>query len=143
MYNSKTEIAVLQTASAIGASANGDALKYRKPFSEALIMLDVTVAASTAADTLNVFIDVSPDGGTTWVNVGHFTEVVGDGGAVKHIMALNADNPGATAVFNVTSDAAAGATRQIGITDRMRARSVIVDDSSSAAFTFTVKAFLK
>jgi len=143
MYSNKTQIATLQSASAIGADANGTALKYDKPFSEALIMLDVTVAASTAADTLNVFIDVSPDGGTTWINVGHFTEVVGDGGAVKHIMALNADNPGATAVFDVIADAAAGATRQIGISDRMRARSVIVDDSASAAFTFDVIAFLK
>ena len=143
MYSSKTQVVTLQTASAIGASATASAVKYDKPFSEALIMLDVTVAASTVADTLNVHIDVSPDGGTTWLNVGTFTEVLGNGGAKKYVMALNMDNPGATAVFDVSSDAAAGATRQIGITDRVRSRAVIVDDSASAAFTFTVKAFLK
>lgn len=107
---------------------------------EAMILLDVTAAATTSGHTLDVYIDTSPDGGTTWVNIGHFTQVLGDGGAKKFAMALRGDNPGASAVVDATSDAAAGVTRQWGICDRLRARGIV---NSGGAFTYSVKALLK
>jgi hypothetical protein len=142
----KTQIATLRASAAqAGAgTVNGTPVKFQHPFREAMILLDVTAAATEADDTLDVYIDTSPDGGTTWINVGHFTQVLGNGGAKKFVMALRADNPGTSAVTNVTSDAAAGATRQYGIADRLRYRGVVVDPTgSNASFTYAVTAFLK
>jgi hypothetical protein len=56
-------------------------------------------------------------------------------------MALNPNNAGASAVVDVTADAAAGVTRQYGICDRLRSRSVIA--GGTASFTYAVIAFLK
>ena len=141
----KTAIEILRASTEQTAGTDTkDGVKLQRVFTEALITLDVTAAATEVDDTLDVYIDVSPDGGTTWLNVGHFTQVLGNGGAKKYVMALRADNPGATAVFDVTADAAAGATRQVGIADRLRARGVVVDaGGSAAAFTYSVKAFFK
>ncbi len=141
----KTAIKTLRASGAqLVGTETGAEVKLQKVFKEALILLDVTAAATAVDDTLDVYIDVSPDGGTTWVNVGHFTQVLGNGGTKKYVMALLADNPGASAVFDVTSDASAGATRQIGIADRLRMRGVVVDPSGAdASFTYAVKAFLK
>ena len=141
---SKTQIATLRASAQVATATTetGSEVKMQKPFTEALVLLDVTDANTAVADTLDVYIDVSPDGGTTWINVGHFTQVLGNGGAKKYVMALRADNPGATAVFDVTSDANAGATRQIGIADRIRYRGVTVEDTG-VDFTYSVTAFLK
>lgn len=142
----KTAIETLRSSATVATAKTdtGTALKMQRVFTEALILLDVTAAATDANDTLDVYIDVSPDGGTTWVNVGHFTQVLGNGGAKKFVMALRSDNPGASAVFDVTSNASAGATRQIGIADRIRYRGVTVDPTgSNLSFTYSVTAFLK
>ena len=124
------------TGSAVVYGASGSGAAFR----EALVLLNVTAAATASGDTLDVYIDVSPDGGTTWFNVGHFAQILGNGGAVKKVMALRADNPGTSATIDVTSDCAAGVTRQYGICDRMRYRGVV---STSGVFTYAVTAMLK
>lgn len=142
----KTAIETLRASATVATATTqtGTAVKMQRVFTEALILLDVTAAATEADDTLDVYIDVSPDGGSTWVNVGHFTQVLGNGGTKKFVMALRSDNPGASAVFDVTSDASAGATRQIGIADRIRYRGVTVDPTgTNVSFTYSVTAFLK
>lgn len=140
-----TEIATLRASGAqtVG-TVTGDEVKFQRVYKQALILLDVTAAATEVDDTLDVYIDVSPDGGTTWINVGRFTQVLGNGGAKKFVMALTGDNAGASAVFDVTSNAAAGATRQLGIADRIRYRGVVTDPTgANGSFTYAVKAFLK
>lgn len=140
---SRTQIVTLANAvTQAGAASNisQTASVFREVFREATILLNVTSASTLVGDTLDVFIDSSPDAGITWFNVGHFTQVLGNGGAVKHIMSLRADNPGATAVVSVTADAVAGATRQFGINDRLRPRHTTVGTGS---FTYSVVAFLK
>ncbi len=118
--------------------------KFNQPWKELMVQLDVTAAATDATDTLDVYIDMSIDGGTRWNNLIHFTQVLGNGGAKTFVAVIKNDNPGASAVFATTSDAAAGATRQIGFGDRIRVRSVSVDASTqNVSFTFSVKAFLK
>ena len=115
---------------------------YNAPAKEALVVLNVTAAAAAANDTLDVYIDITPDGGTTWLNVGHFTQVLGNGSAKKYVMALNSSNAGASAITDVTSDAAAGATRQYGIGTGMRYRGVTVS-GTAVAFTYSVSAYIK
>lgn len=51
----------------------------------ATFFLDVLAAASAAADTLDVYIQSSPDDGTTWDDFVHFTQVLGNGGAKQFL----------------------------------------------------------
>lgn len=113
-------------------------------FNELQAILDVTAAATDAGDTLDVYIDTSFDAGLTWVNVIHFTQVLGNGGAKQYVGVIKADNPGATAVYATSADAAAGATRQVGFGDRISYRAAGVNTSTvNNSFTFSLKAHLK
>jgi hypothetical protein len=139
------KIAVLRAAAAQAAAGTltGDAVVLDQKFDQLIAQLIVSAAATDAGDTLDVYIDTSFDGGTTWVNIGHFTQVLGNGGAKTFVLAIKNDNPGASAVYDVTSNAAAGATRQIGFGDRLRYRGVMVDADVDGSFTYEVKALLK
>jgi len=48
-------------------------------------LLNVTAAATAAGDTLDVYVQASCDGGTTWDDFVHFTQVLGNGGAKKYL----------------------------------------------------------
>lgn len=125
-----------------GASTvTGTGKTFNNAWREATIFLNVTAAAAGVGDTFDGFVDTSPDGGTTWYNIGHFTQVLGNGGAKQFVMSLRADNPGTSAVVAVTADAAAGATRQFGINDRLRGRYTTA--GGTAVFTFSMLAYLK
>lgn len=111
--------------------------KYRQ-LQAALV---VTAAATAAGDTLDVYIDTSPDGGTTLFNVVHFTQVLGNGGVKKFVATLDPGSPG-TAVIAVGADAAAGVVRPSMFCDWMQVRYTIVN-GSAPSFTFAVLAFGK
>lgn len=107
------------------------------------ILLNVTAAAAAAGDTLDVYIDTSIDGGTSIVNVAHFTQVLGNGGAKKFYATLDPSNPG-TAVIAVGSDCAAGVVRPSFFGDWMQVRYTIVDGGAHGqSFTFAVTAYGK
>lgn len=105
-----------------------------------MIMLDVQSAANAAGDKLDVYIDVSPDNGTTWANLLRFPQVLGNGGA-KKFWSFIAPSTGETTTFDVTTDAAAGVVRQLGTTDSLRARVVITGTTPS--FSAQVLGFFK
>jgi hypothetical protein len=122
----------------------GTGYKLQQAWKELLVQLDVTAAATDVGDTLDVYVDMSIDDGSKWNNLIHFTQVLGNGGAKTFAACIKNDNPGASAVFATTSDAAAGATRQIGFGDRLRYRAVTVDaGTQNVSFTYSLKAFLK
>lgn len=130
-------------AQAAAGTVTGDAVALGRAYRELVVQLAVSDAATDAADTLDVYVDTSFDGGTTWVNIGHFTQVLGNGGAKTHVMSFCNANPGASAVEDASSDAAAGATRQIGFSDQLRYRGVMVDADANGSFTYGVTAYLK
>lgn len=130
------------SAAQTAGTVNGTGVSLDRPFSRAEVTLVVSAAKTAAGDTLDVYVDKSLDGGTTWFNIGHFTQVLGNGGAKKFTMSFAQDNPGATAVIDSTSDAAAGATRQSGIGSMLRVRGTVVE-TSDASFTWEAKALLK
>lgn len=51
----------------------------------AVLLLTVSAAATAAGDLLDVYVQQSPDGGTTWDDFIHFTQVLGNGGAKKFV----------------------------------------------------------
>jgi len=48
--------------------------------------LDITAAATQVADKLDVYVQHSWDGGTTWDDFAHATQADGNGGAVSYLM---------------------------------------------------------
>jgi hypothetical protein len=125
------------------AGTNGSTIAV-DPWDYALLVFDQTVAATDVGDTCDVYVDVSPDGGTTWLNAAHFTQRLGNGtDAQRDYAVLYANTPG-TAIVVATADAAATAVRPTLRGTAMRARWVIVDaGTDNASFTFSVKAYLQ
>lgn len=118
--------------------------KLQQPWKEMVVVLDVTAAATDVGDTLDAYIDTSFDGGVSFVNIGHFTQVLGNGGAKKFIMSFKSAPIAASNCVAFGSDQAASAALQIGFGDRLRARIVTVDASTqNVSFTYSIKAFLK
>lgn len=104
-----------------------------------IFFLDVTAAATDVDDTLDVYIDWSLDD-TRWFNGAHFTQVLGNGGAVSFYTTFVIQ--GADADVAVTADAAANVTRGTMLAPYIRGRYVIVDPGAGAAsFTFRLTGY--
>jgi hypothetical protein len=137
------ETITLAASAARTASANGTTVHVASGRSRYVVLLSIADASLTAAaDTLDVYVDLSPDGGTTWVNAIHFTQRAGDAsGAAKEVAILDSASAAAT-VTNVTSDAASGAVRPYVFGNAIRARWAIVDSGDhNSSHTFGVSAF--
>lgn len=130
---------------ATATTDTGTAVKLQDAFRELIVTLTVSAAATDVDDTLDVYVDTSFDGGTTWINIGHFTQVLGNGGAKKYQMAwANSAPPAAANSVDVSADQAEGASIQRGFGDNLRYRGVTVDPSgTNIAITYAVSAFLK
>jgi hypothetical protein len=126
------------------ASTNGDTIRFEEPWSYAQFIYKQTAAGTDVGDTCDVYIDLSPDGGTTWINAVHFTQRLGNGtDAQTDIAVLFANTPG-TSVIAITADASAAAVRPALRGNAMRARWTIVDSGTDdASFTFSVKAYVQ
>lgn len=123
---------VLAASAARIATGTGDATRMRRPFSGLVAILDVTAAATAAGDTLDVVIQTRL--GDDWVDVIHFTQVVGDGGTKIHVAKLSATEP--QAMFEVASALAAGSIRHL-IGDEWRAKWTVAS-ATAPSFTFSV-----
>lgn len=124
---------ILLASAARTATGTGDAVELQG-YSALFLQLDVTAVATAAADTLNVFIQTMVDG-SNWVDVYHFTEVVGNGGAKRYFGKLVFD-AALTEFENAAALAAAGGRSIFG--DSYRVRWAVIDDTSPS-FTFSVK----
>ena len=136
------ELLTLKASSALGVTlgTNGTVFYVGGERHRFGIVLAVTAAQTEITDLLNVYVDVSPDN-VTWLNAVHFTQVLGNGGAVSFFAVLDPSNPPAT-VTDTTADAAAGVVRPSLFGAYMRARWVIFDGGGAAvSFTFSVAAW--
>jgi hypothetical protein len=99
------------------------------------VMLDVTAAATTAGDTLDVYIRTLIDG-TNWVDVHHFTQVLGNGNAKQYYAAM----PTSAALTEFEDGTGLGEHTSRGMAGTLwRVHYVVVNDST-AGFTFSVTA---
>ena len=122
------------------AGTNGTAVQIAG-VSRMIVLLDASVSATEAGDTLNVYVDVSLDN-STWMNAVHFTAQAGNGAAFKEFAVLDPSAPG-TAVVNVTADAAAAAVRPSLFGMWIRARWIVVDTGGAVpSHTFSVVALV-
>lgn len=130
---------VTTVVGAISLGVNGLSA-YTPPlqFNTAAFDLNLTAAATDAGDLLDVLVDTSMDGGTTWINIVHYTQLLGNGGAKRETMVISPTGNVGTAPLNTAADLAAAGVRHV-LGSQYRVRYVQVDADSDAVFTFTVK----
>ena len=133
-----------QTPGTATGIAGAGLIKFDKPWRELVVQVNVTAAATDVGDTLDVYIDTSYDGGSTWLNIMHFTQVLGNGGAKRYIMACKGAPVASSNAVLASSDQSAGNALQFPLGDRIRYRGVVANaGTEDASFTYTVTAFLK
>ena len=108
----------------------------------ATFYLSITADESTAADTLNVYIQSSFDSGTTWQDFVSFTQAVGDTGNAGFVEQMSwvretNDNEQQTVKDGALTH---GNVENGPCGSLWRVKWVIVDDSASASFTLSVRA---
>jgi hypothetical protein len=102
-----------------------------------ILTLDVTAAATAVDDTLDVYVQTKVDG-NNWLDVAHFTQVLGNGGAKRYVDKIHAH--GSVALFETGSALAESAQRDL-IGKDWRCRWAITDTApDNASFTFSVTA---
>lgn len=124
------------TTAAAGVTGTGSAVTDMGEWKVLILQLDVTAAATDVGDTLDVYVQTTVDG-TNWVDIYHFTQVLGNGSAKRYYGKLVWD-AALTEFENATALAAAGGRAIVG--DQYRVRYAQVDADSDATFTFSVKA---
>lgn len=100
-----------------------------------ILELDVTAAATVAGDTLDVTVQTRSDN-ANWVDVCHFTQILGNGGAKRYFAALNAGQ--AMTMFEKGTALAAGSQRNLVGDDWAVVWTVV--SSSAPSFTFSLTA---
>ena len=128
--------------SSAARTESGTSSEYRMaPGLKALFfLLDVTAAATDAGDSLNVYIQESPDGGTTWNDIASFAQFVGNSAAANQLAVINCE-AAAENEIGATKDGAlaAGSVRQGPAASYLRAKYVIVDSGDGdQGFTFSI-----
>lgn len=132
----KFEVVTIQSSTTETETGNSGTAGVRLPFCQAVaFVLDVTAVGTAAADTGDFFIQTMIDG-TNWVDVVHFTQLAGDGGAKRYVAKVSADIA-LTEFENGTALGAAAVRNLIG--DKWRARWAIVDDTTPT-YTFSITA---
>jgi hypothetical protein len=131
----------------IGTVDDGGEIESLHEYREALFVLNVTAAATDVTDLLDVFVDISLDDGSTWINAVHFDQITGDSTPSDadptkyvamleyHIFSINTVVTGET--INVTDDAPAGTVRPIGIGTNIRYRGVVAEGAGAGPASFT------
>ena len=128
-------------------TGQGSAVKLPREARAVAAELDLTAAASDATDTLDVYVQTLLDG-TNWIDVAHFTQCLGNGGAKRYVLKALAD--AAQAGFETGAALGANAVRNL-LGDQYRARWEITEGgpgpgsgsgtghgAGTATFTFSV-----
>ena len=104
----------------------------------------LTAATTEVADTLDVFIDTSLDGGTTWINIVHFAQSTGTSEPDRFVAVVAPEASVMTAPVDVAADAAAGAVRHF-LGERVRVRYTMVQSATNdnESFTIAVRALVR
>lgn len=134
-YYPPTEAVTLFAAAARGAGVAQLGTAVVNPGRIAYLwLLNVTATVTDITDTLDVFIDTLI--GATWINIAHFTQVLGNGGATARYCVTVPANMLTTDL--VATDAAVGVARGI-VGSQFRGRYTIVDAGGGVAtFTFSL-----
>ncbi len=133
------DVVVLQapTTSTGATSTTGSSVRMPLPPNGMVFVLDVTAAATDAADTLDVSVETRIDDGVgaTWHSVVHFTQVLGNGGVKQYVEKI--PSAATEAGYESGTALAAGTVRNL-IGDEWRLAWVAAEADGPASFTFSV-----
>jgi hypothetical protein len=101
-------------------------------------LLDVTAAGTLVGDTLDVYVQSSPDGGLTFDDFIHFTQVLGNGGAKQFTAAWSRDIAPTAALGPLKDGTLAAGVNQGPVSRNGRVKWVIVNGGGTHSFTFSV-----
>ena len=113
-------------------------------FHRALVALKVTAAAAGATDKLDVYVqkDVGKPGDPQWTDFIHFTQVLGNGGAIIQVAELVNDGTNPTAPMHAIQNQALAVGVNHGPWSDDWRIAWTVTDGGTASFTFEVEASL-
>lgn len=123
---------VLHASGAEVATGNDSAVALDSNVNGAIFDCDLTVVALAAGDTFDLFVQTRIDG-ALWIDVVHFTQMLGNGGVLRFIAKIAGNEPEAD--FEIGAALGASAVRQL-LGNEFRARWVIAGPTPS--FTFTL-----
>jgi hypothetical protein len=105
-----------------------------------VFFLNVSAAATEVGDLLDVWIQESPDqGSTTWNDVLRFTQVLGNGGAKKYLAIVNCEGPVECELAAVQDAVMAAGVRQGLVIPYIRSKWTVTDaGADNASFTFSL-----
>jgi len=128
------EAVTLLASTTVTADANHDAVRVPYPANGIVFVLDVTDKQTDVSDLADVFVQTLIDG-TNWVDIVHFTQLVGNGtDAARHVAKICCAV--AQAEFEVGTALGAAAVRHL-FGDAYRVRSDITDGGGGGATSFT------
>lgn len=125
-------------ASAARTISGSSTFSLTDTMASAKLLLDVTAAGTLVGDTLDVYVQTSPDGGTTWDDFVHFTQVLGNGGAKKFTAAWSRDIAPTTPMGPLNDAALAAGVNQGPVSRSARVKWVIVNGGGTHSFTFSL-----
>lgn len=126
---------LLQPAGTVTATGIGSQVDEMGEWLSLAFQLEVTATLTDATDTLDVFVQTTVDG-TNWIDVVHFTQIAGDGGAKRYLAKIVTGNT--QAAFENATALAASAVRNLS-GNSYRVRWDIVS-GNLPSFTFSVRA---
>ena len=129
---------ILSPSATVTASGTGTAVSQLGEFVAFYLQLDVTAAATASGDKLDVYLQTTIDG-TNWLDIYHFTQLAGNGGAKRYFAKFIAADA-LTEFENGTALIASGGRAILGDSYRVR---WAVTNSSAPSFTFSVTANLQ
>jgi len=149
MQNVKPKLITLLPATIItgNTATAGTQVAGLQDFTKATVLLTVADKTFDASTTMDIYVQYSPDEGTTWDDIGHFTQItdaaIDDG---TYVMLLS-HGTGASIADRVTDDAdgtlAAGTVRSRPWCDRMRVKYDGANLSGTDTITLMVQSFFQ
>lgn len=132
------------TARTESAGTNGTAFPLFQNEQLVMALLEFTDKKTDTGDLCDVYLDISPDGGTTWLNAAHFTQALGDGTDAASEAAVFYPSASGTSAITVTGNANSGAVRPYLVGNQIRGRYIIVaSGTDNESFTFKLRAFVR
>lgn len=131
----KAHTVTLLASAAQTATSTGETAVFMPDAPNAYAFVcDLTAAATEVGDLLDLFVQTKI--GAFWVDVVHFTQMLGNGGAKRYVAKVTGAL--ATAEFENGTALGAAAVRNL-IGDQWRVRFVVTDaGAANASFTFSV-----
>ena len=132
------------TTIAANGTVNNAAVTSLDTFSILTALLTVSAQSMDAGTTVDVYLQYSPDGGVTWDDLYHFTQITTAAYATPRVLFLNVGGAASQVSRTATDGAMDAATlREVSWCDRIRVKTVGAGFAGADTVTIKVDAYLQ